>query len=101
MPFQARELVAKLALARRLALCAYSKETFEPGALMSYGTNFVAITRRTAGAKPSDLPVDAPTKFELLINLKTTKALGLSIPEALLARRRGDRIERHLLQYAA
>jgi putative ABC transport system substrate-binding protein len=94
VPFTARALVAKLALARGLALCAYSRETFEPGALMSYGTDFVAITRRTAvyvnkilkGAKPSDLPVEGPTKFEFLVSLKTAKALGLSIPEALLAR---------------
>jgi putative ABC transport system substrate-binding protein len=94
LAFQARELIAKLALLRRLALCAYSRETFEPGAFMSYGTDHLAICRRAAvyvdkilkGSKPSDLPVEAPTKFELLVNLKTAKALGHTIPPAMLAR---------------
>jgi putative ABC transport system substrate-binding protein len=94
LAFQARELIAKLALLRRLALCAYSRETFEPGAFMSYGTDHRAICRRAAvyvdkilkGNKPSDLPVEAPTKFELLVNLKTAKAIGLTIPPTLLAR---------------
>jgi putative tryptophan/tyrosine transport system substrate-binding protein len=94
LAFQARELIAKLALTRRLALCAYSRETFEPGAFMSYGTDHVAICRRAAvyvdrilkGTKPSDLPVEGPTKFEFLINLKTARAIGLEIPPMLLAR---------------
>ena len=94
LAFQARGLVAKLALARRLALCAYSRETFEPGAFMSYGTDHLAICRRAAvyvdrilkGTKPSDLPVEGPTKFEFLINLKTARAIGLDIPPTLLAR---------------
>jgi ABC-type uncharacterized transport system substrate-binding protein len=94
LAFQARELIAKLALARRLALCAYSRETFEPGAFMSYGTDHLAICRRAAvyvdrilkGTKPSDLPVEGPTKFEFLINLKTARAVGLDIPPMLLAR---------------
>jgi putative tryptophan/tyrosine transport system substrate-binding protein len=94
MAFAGRNLIAKLALAHRMALCAYSRETFEPGALMSYGTDQIAICRRAAtyvekilkGAKPGDLPVEGPTKFEFLINLKTAKALGLTVPPTLLAR---------------
>jgi len=61
---------------------------------MSYGTNFVALFRHGAvlvakilkGAKPADLPVEQPTKFELVINLKTAKALGLTIPPSVLLR---------------
>jgi putative ABC transport system substrate-binding protein len=86
--FQARVINPKLALDRRLPLVAYSKETFEHGALASYGpSNLEAIRRSTVyadkilkGAKPNDIPVEQPTKFELLINLKTAKALGLSVP---------------------
>ena len=60
----------------------------------SYGTDFVAITRRAAmyadkiikGTKPSDLPIEAPTRFELLINLKTAKAIGIEIPTIMLTR---------------
>src|SRR4029453_8569281 len=92
--YQGRELIARLALARHMALVAYSRETFEAGALMSYGPDNIVATHRAAalvdkilkGIKPADLPVEEPTKFELVINLKTAKSFGLTIPPSLLAR---------------
>jgi len=92
--YQGRARLAQLALARRLPLMVYSRETLEAGALMSYGADQRVIFRRAAiyidkilkGEKPANLPVEQPTRFEFLINLKTAKALGLAIPEAFLAR---------------
>jgi putative ABC transport system substrate-binding protein len=93
LAFQGRAIIPKLAISRRLALSAYSRETFETGALMSYGPDQQEMCRRSAvyvdkilkGAKPGDLPVEQPTKLELLINLKIANALGLTIPPNLLA----------------
>ena len=71
-----------------------AREFVEDGGLMSYGPDIAEMTRRSAtlvdkvlkGVKPADLPVEQPTKYELLINLKTAKALGLTIPPVVLMR---------------
>lgn len=92
--FQGRMILPKVALARRLGTCVFSRETFEPGALMSYGPDILAVIRRTAvyvdkilkGAKPAELPVEQPTRFQFFISSKTAKALGITIPGAVLAR---------------
>jgi putative ABC transport system substrate-binding protein len=93
--FQAnRKLVAELAAKHRLPAIYRSMEFIEAGGLMAYGPSYPDLYRRAAtyvdkilkGAKPGDLPVEQPTKFELIINLKTAKALGLTIPQSLLLR---------------
>jgi putative ABC transport system substrate-binding protein len=82
------------ALAGRLPTMHGFREHVEAGGLMSYGPNFPDLFRRAAGhvdkilrgAKPADLPVEQPTKFDLIINLTTADALGLAVPPTLLAR---------------
>ena len=92
IPYRAR--LADLAAKNRLPSIFTQRADVEAGGLMSYGPDFPDMYRRAAtyvdkilkGAKPADLPVEQPTKFELVINLKTAKALGLTIPPSLLAR---------------
>jgi putative ABC transport system substrate-binding protein len=92
--FNMRTQIAQLALRHRLPSISAITEDVEAGGLMSYGASLTDQWRRAAtyvdkilkGAKPADLPVEQPTKFDLLINLKTAKALGLTIPPSLLAR---------------
>ena len=90
-----RTRLVELAAKHRLpAIYAQREFVVGPGGLMSYGTDFHSLFRRAAtyvdkilkGAKPADLPVEQPTKFELVINLKTAKALGLTIPQSVLGR---------------
>jgi putative tryptophan/tyrosine transport system substrate-binding protein len=89
-----RVQINALALDARLPTIHGIREYVEAGGLMSYGTNYADLWRRAAdyvdkilhGAKPTDLPVEQPTKFELLINTKTAKALGITMPQTLLAR---------------
>jgi putative ABC transport system substrate-binding protein len=89
-----RSQIVALALTVRLPTMLAYREYVEAGGLMSYGTNVPQQFRRAAeyvdmilrGKKPVDIPVEQPTRFELTINLKTAKALGLSVPDAFLAR---------------
>jgi putative ABC transport system substrate-binding protein len=89
-----RQRMAELAVRYRLPTMFGQREVVEAGGLMSYGPNFDDLYRRGAiyvdkilkGAKPGDLPVEQPTKFVLVINLKTAKALGLTIPPSVLLR---------------
>ena len=87
-----RAAVTKFAIEHRLPAIGTVKEWAEAGFLMSYGTSFADLWRRSAayvdkiikGAKPGDLPIEQPTKFELVINMKTAKLLGLKIPKSIL-----------------
>jgi putative ABC transport system substrate-binding protein len=89
-----RPRIHTLAMAARLPAIYNAREFIEPGGLMSYGPSFLELWRRTAdfvdkilrGAKPGDIPVEQPNKFELIINLTTAKALELTIPESFLVR---------------
>jgi putative ABC transport system substrate-binding protein len=92
--FAKQEAIVSFASANRIPALFGAKEFVEVGGLMSYGPSYPAMFRRAAyyvdrilkGAKPVDLPIEQPTKFELVINLKTAKALGLTIPQSLLLR---------------
>src|SRR5262249_41678614 len=89
-----RARVAELAKKHRLPMVASFREHVEAGALMSYGADLTALHRRAAayvdrilkGARPADLPVERPTKFTLVVNLTTAKALGVAIPQSVLGR---------------
>src|SRR5262249_17881157 len=89
-----RNLIITLAARHRLPAVYPDRDFAAAGGLISYGSDQVDQMRRAAGyvdrvlkgEKPADLPVQAPTKYELVINLKTAKALGLTVPDSLLAR---------------
>jgi putative ABC transport system substrate-binding protein len=92
--FLQRKRIADLAIKNRLPSMYQGRDWIEAGGLMSYSTNDLEAFRRAAyyvdkilkGTKPADLPVEQPTKFELVINLRTAKALGLTIPPLVLMR---------------
>ena len=89
-----RDLIIALAERHKLPAVYFERHFAAAGGLMTYGVDFTDQYRRAAGyvdrilkgEKPADLPVQAPIKYELVINLKTAKALGLSVPQSLLAR---------------
>jgi len=92
VPYRTR--IITLALGARLPTVFSTRDLVQAGALMSYGPNYPANFRRAAeyadkilrGTKPSDIPVEQPTKFDLVVNLTTAKVLGLTIPESFLLR---------------
>jgi putative ABC transport system substrate-binding protein len=94
MLFGERRRIVALAVKHRLPSVFNNRDAVELGGLMGYGTNLLELQRRTAtyvdrilkGARPADLPVEQPTTFELVINLKSAKALAITIPPSLLLR---------------
>jgi putative ABC transport system substrate-binding protein len=94
LAFAHRRQVADLAIRHRMPTMFGNRSGPEAGGLMSYGTDIADVFRRAAtyvdkilkGAKPGDLPIEQPTRFELVINLKTAKALGIMIPQTVLLR---------------
>ena len=94
MLFSQRRRVVDLAQKSLLPAVYSTRDYVDVGGLMSYGPNFADLFRRAAtyvdkilkGARPGDLPVEQPTKFELVVNLKTARALGLTVPPSFLLR---------------
>ena len=94
MTFTERRRIADFALKRRLPSLAAFRQYADAGGLVSYGASLTALWRRSAyyvdrlltGAKPSDLPVEQPSEFEIVVNLKTAKAIGVTVPQSLLLR---------------
>ncbi len=93
LSYAQRELIGELALKRHLPAAVYMRETLVPGILLSYGVDSQVVCRRAAvyvdkilkGANPAELPIEQPTKFELLINLQTAKALGINVSPLVLS----------------
>ena len=94
MAFFNRDRIASFALINRLPSIYAQREYVDAGSLMSYGPSTTEQYRRAAvyvdkilkGAKPADLPVEQPTRFELVVNLKTARGLGMTIPQSILRR---------------
>jgi ABC-type uncharacterized transport system substrate-binding protein len=92
--FNQRARIADLAVKNHVPTICEVREFVVTGCLVAYGPSYGALARRAAvyvdkilkGARPADLPVEQPTKFELVINLKTARALGLTIPQSVLLR---------------
>lgn len=92
--FQGRSNISTLALTNGIPTCGWSRETLVTGLLLSYGPDQVEMVRRTPilvdkimrGAKPADLPVQQPTRFQLIVNQKTAKLLKINIPGSFLLR---------------
>jgi putative ABC transport system substrate-binding protein len=89
-----RSEIAKLAIEHRLPTMFVFRSYVDAGGLMSYGVDFPLMFRRTAdyvarilkGTKPADLPIELATKFEMIVNLKTAKAIGIELPTSILLR---------------